>query len=54
MGWYLWMGFFITTILFYWGGRYDEENKAFTTLTIWFVCNGIILVWLMATAWARR
>lgn len=54
MSWYLFVGFCVSTLMFYIFGNNDGENKSITGLIIWLVANGTILVWLVATWWVTR
>jgi len=54
MQWYLFMGFLVSTLAFYLLGDRDGENRSIDGLIIWLVINGTILVWLVATWWAKR
>ena len=54
MKWYLFAGFFVVTFVFYALGNRDGENKSLDGLIIWLVTNGVMLVWIVATWWAKR
>ena len=54
MSWYLFVGFFISTLTFYLLGNSDGENKTMKGSIIWAVVNGVMLVWNIATWFATR
>lgn len=54
MKWYLFVGFFISTFMFYLLGNSDGENKSMNGLIIWLVAISVVLVWNVATWWATR
>ena len=54
MSWYFWIGHMIVTIMYYAIGNEDGEKHSDSGLKLWAINNTIILVWIIATAWARR
>ena len=54
MSWYFWIGHMLITIMYYAIGNNDGEKNKMSGMYLWVICNTVILVWIVATAWAKR
>lgn len=54
MEFYLWAGFFFSTLIFYTLGRDDGEKNRDAGLYIWTIVGIAVSAWIIARAWYTR